>query len=190
MIGSRGQWGKSLLYEDSPGIPLIMTGMDIPENQVCRTPVSLVDLYPTILGSVACSSVSQKSTSLPGQSLYDIMDGDYDSERIVFSEYHAYGAPSAAFILRKGSFKYIHYVGYEPELFDLEIDPQELTNLAFEEGYRDIIKEFEGHLRDLIDPGEVDLQARRAQALLVEKFGGIDKALQSGTQAETPAPKI
>ena len=43
----------------------------------------------------------------------------YDPTRTVFSEYHAFASPSAAFMLRNGRYKYNYYVGYEPELFDL-----------------------------------------------------------------------
>ena len=37
---------------------------------------------------------------------------------------------SAAFMLRRGRYKYHYYVGFEPELFDLELDPEETTDLA------------------------------------------------------------
>ena len=48
-IGERNLWGKSNFLEESVGIPLIIAGPDVPVGKVCRTPVSLVDIYPTIL---------------------------------------------------------------------------------------------------------------------------------------------
>ena len=43
--------------------------------------------------------------------------------RTVFSEYHAAGSITGAFMVRHGSFKYVYYVGMPPQLFDLEADP-------------------------------------------------------------------
>src|SRR5262249_37451320 len=42
----------------------------------------------------------------------------------VFSEYHAGGSDTAFYMLRKGQFKYIAYVGYPSELFDLFAAPR------------------------------------------------------------------
>ena len=67
---------------------------------------------------------------LPGRSLFEIGNAPDDPERTVFSEYHAFASPSAAFMLRNGRFKYNYYVGYPPELFDLAADPGEERNLA------------------------------------------------------------
>ena len=58
---------------------------------------------------------------LPGASLFDIVRAS--PERTVMSEYHAAGATTGAFMIRKGSFKYVHYVGMPPQLFDLESRP-------------------------------------------------------------------
>jgi choline-sulfatase len=190
MIGSRGQWGKSLLYDDSAGIPLIMAGADIPRNTVCDTPVSLVDLYPTIMESVGHSLKPEESQSLPGRSLHQIANAEYDSQRTVFSEYHAYGAPSGAFMLRQGHFKYNYYVGFDAELFDLQNDPQELTNLISEETQADRVRDFETQLREIMDPEAIDKQAKADQASFIEQFGGVELALRSGTKGETPPPKV
>ena len=189
MLGSRGQWGKSLHYQDSVGVPLIVAGPGIPEGYVCNTPVSLVDLYPTILDAVDVSLVPEEVETLPGKSLLEILDGAEDLERSVFSEYHAYGAPTAAFMLRRGRYKLNYYVGYEPELFDLEADPGEVTNLAGDPACAEIVRDLQQQLREIIDPDAVDAQAKADQTRLVEEFGGREKALRSGTVAETPPPK-
>ena len=190
MIGSRGQWGKSLLYDDSAGIPLIMAGPDIPQDRVCKTPVSLVDLYPTIMECVNRPLSSEEADSLPGGSLFHFMDADYDPQRTAFSEYHAYCAPTGAYMLRQGHFKYHYYVDYEPELFDLESDPLELNNLASQPSHAGIVRGFEQRLRELLDPEAVDKQAKEAQARLIVNIGGVEQALHSGTRAETPPPKV
>jgi choline-sulfatase len=113
---------------------------------------------------------------------------EYDPQRIVFSEYHAYGAPSGSFMLRQDNYKFNYYVGFEPELFDLNQDPQELNNLSAEKSQADRVRDFENRLRELLDPEEIDEKAKADQARLVEEFGGVERALKSGTKAETPAP--
>ena len=188
MVGSRGQWGKSLLYDDSAGIPMLLAGADIPEDHICKTPVSLVDLYPTIMQSVGRRLSPEKSQSLPGRALFDFAGSAYDPQRIVFSEYHAYGAPSGAFMLRQGQFKFNYYVGFDCELFDLKRDPLELHNLVAEKAHTDRVRYFEERLRELLDPEAIDVKAKADQARLVADFGGLELALRSGTRAETPPP--
>ena len=189
MLGSRGQWGKSLHYEDSVGVPFIVAGPDIPEGHVCNTPISLVDLYPTVLDAVGVSLKPGEVETLPGRSLFEIIRSEADPERPAFSEYHAYGAPTAVFMLRRGRHKLNYYVGYEPELFDLEADAGEVTNLAGDPAYAEVVRDLEQQLRELIDPEAVDAQAKVDQTRFVEAFGGREKALRSGTVAETPPPK-
>jgi choline-sulfatase len=48
-LGNRGLWGKMTMYEDAAAIPMMIAGPGIPAGKVCATPVSLVDIYPTVL---------------------------------------------------------------------------------------------------------------------------------------------
>lgn len=176
--GARGLWGKSTLYRESVGIPLILAGPGIAAGQVERSPASLVDLHPTVLEAFGLAA----EPALPGRSLL----GDVDPHRAAFSEYHAIGAESGAFMLRRGRWKYHHYVGFTPELFDLEADPEELTDVAA--SCPEIIAEYDALLRRICDPRETDRRAKADQAALVERFGGREKALATGTLGATPAP--
>ena len=70
-VGARGLWGKSNMYEEAAGIPLITVGAAVPEGKVCRTPVTLVDAYQTILQG--CGFEQKGGTpELPGRSWFDI----------------------------------------------------------------------------------------------------------------------
>ena len=117
--GARGLWGKSNMYEEAVAVPLVMAGQGI-EPGTCATPVSLVDLSETVLDHFGAPPAGDDR---PGRSLYALALEAADADRAVFSEYHAAGAVSGAFMLRTGRWKYIHYVGFEPELFDLEGRP-------------------------------------------------------------------
>ena len=186
-VGARGLWGKSHMYEEAAGIPLITAGADVPKGKVCRTPVTLVDAYQTILQG--CGYEQREDTAtLPGRSWFDIVNETDDPNRIAFSEYHAASSPSGAFMIRKGSYKFIYYVGYEPELFDLENDPEETLNLAGDTAYHHVIEECNSDLRRICDPNKTDRQAKDDQNTLIEKYGGRERALHSGTPGATPVP--
>jgi choline-sulfatase len=186
-IGARGIWGKSTHYDDAAGVPLIISGPDVAPGRVCRTPVSLVDLAPTILHAVG-EDPQAWANALPGQSLLDIGGKADDPTRTVFSEYHAFASPSAAFMLRNGRFKYNYYVGYPPELFDLEADPGEERNLAESPAHRSILLALAAELRELLDPEATDALAKADQAALIARFGGPEKARNVGAPGATPAP--
>src|SRR5687767_9619482 len=55
-LGTRGMWGKSTMYEESAGIPLIMSGPEVPRGNVCATPVSLVDGFQTFLHALGAKA--------------------------------------------------------------------------------------------------------------------------------------
>ena len=186
-LGARGLWGKSNLYEESTKIPMIVTGPQVPAGKVCRTPVSLVDCYPSILQGLGIP-LQDEERKLPGRSLFEWTGAPEDLERVVLSEYHAVGAVSGAYMLRKGRFKYHYYVGLRPELFDLENDPEETVDLANDSSYAPVLENLERELRQHLDPEAVDAQAKADQAELVRLFGGRDKALRTGTKGATPAP--
>lgn len=176
--GARGLWGKSNLYEEAARIPLIMSGPNIPAGHVCNTPVTLVDAYPTILDAAGVPlGRDDVRDDVPGRSLLEVANNPDEPERVAFSEYHAAGSPSAAFMIRRGPFKYIHYVGFEPELFDLETDPEEGINLAQDPAYQAVLRDLHNELRAIVDPDDADRRANNAQRELIERLGGPEKVL-------------
>jgi choline-sulfatase len=184
-LGARGLWGKSTLYEESAGVPLIMAGPDIPAGRVVGTPVSHIDFAPTILEAVGAASL--RLPTWQGASLFEVANGSRP-ERPVISEYHAIGSSTGAFMIRFGRWKYCYYVERPPQLFDLEADPEELRDVAADPQYRNALEEGERRLRAALDPVEVDRRAKQRQAELLEQFGGRDAALARGDLGFTPAP--
>jgi choline-sulfatase len=185
-LGTRGLWGKSNMYEESAGVPMIMAGPEIPEGVVCREPVSLVDCFPTILDCVGVAKHAEDG-DLPGTSLFDIVRGAAHG-RTVMCEYHAAGAATGAFMIRKGSYKYVHYVGMPPQLFDLDDDPQETRDLGCNPDYRGVIKDCEAALRRVVDPEAADRQAFADQERRVAELGGREAVLARGSFGFSPVP--
>ena len=110
-LGARGLWGKSTLYEESAGVPLLMAGPDIPAGRVVETPVTHIDFAPTIVDAVGASAL--RLPTWQGASLFEVADGA-QPERPVISEYHAIGASTGAFMIRFDRWKYCHYVARPP----------------------------------------------------------------------------
>ena len=186
-LGTRGLWGKSTMYEESVGVPLIITGEDIPTGKVVETPVSLIDFYPTILRCIGIPPNDQ-DRERPGRSLLDLAREGDDAERMVLSEYHATASKTGVFMLRNGRYKYIHYVSHGAELFDLEMDPEELRDLSSDPGHQSMIREFEKRLRDILDPEAVDANAKQDQNAVIAELGGRDAVLERDVPISTPAP--
>lgn len=185
-VGARGLWGKSTLYEESAGVPLIVAGPDVPAGRVVATPVSLIDCAPTILEAAGLPP-RIGGRNLPGASLFAVANGA-TPERPVLSEYHATASTAGAFMLRFGRWKYCHYVGSRPQLFDLEADPEELRDLGADPRHAEIRADGERRLRAVLDAEAVDARAKRRQAELLAAAGGREAALARGDLGFSPAP--
>jgi choline-sulfatase len=185
-LGARGLWGKSTMYEESAGVPLILVGTDVP-NSIRRTPVTLCDLSATILEAVGAGDAIDE-LGLEGTSLFKLAR-EADADRVVMSQFHTMG-PHAFYMLRTLRYKYVYYVGFPPQLFDLEVDPEELHDLGEDSTYAGLRDEFEARLRSMLDPEEEDRHAKAAQAVMVERYGGMSELRGRTKMAYSPPPKL
>jgi len=183
-VGNRGLWGKSNLYDDAAAIPMIMAGPGIKAG-ICATPVDLLDLAKTIPHHFGLDFEGE-TTANP---LTEIASTPYDAKRSVMSEYHAIGAVGGGFMLRKGKWKLIRYVGFDDELFDMEADPQETSNLVGNPEVAAIHEELLSDLAEICDIEAVNAQAFADQDAMIESYGGLEIALTLGAAAATPPPK-
>ena len=187
-IGARGLWGKSNLYQEAAGVPMIISTPEARLEKPTRethTPVSLIDLAPTIAEHFGTTLTAPHR----GRSLYEIESETTDKDRVIFSEYHAAGAVTGAFMVRQGDYKYIYYVGFEPELFDLAQDPEEITNLAEKPEHQETQKRLHETLMSICDPEATDALAHADQSALIERHGGREAALKLGAPGATPPPE-
>jgi choline-sulfatase len=173
------------MYEDSASIPLIVKGPNFKKNQMCQTPVTLIDVYPTIFDILSLDHVTSKAI-IDGESLRAIANKPYDKDRCIISEYHGAGSYGGAFMLRMGDYKYIYYVGHQPEVFDIISDPNEKRNLAQDPSFKSLLDMLDKALRSIIDPESVDESARSDQKKMLEDVGGVDFVLNRGNYAGTP----
>ena len=184
-LGARGLFGKFTMYDESASVPLILTGPDVPSGVSRSTPVSLVDIFPTLLESVGATPDDR--VKRPGDSLWRIAD-ESDRDRIVFSEYHAVGSRRGIFMVRDARYKLVYYVDETPQLFDLLADPGELVDRSADSELGDVRSRLEGELRRIVDPETVDAKARSDQAAIVERFGGRQSVISRGAFDNSPVP--
>ena len=189
MLGDHGLWWKSVMFEGSAGIPMILAGPDVPAGKVVSTPVSLVDAFPTILETTGVP-LELADADLPGTSLLRIAREPDDPARNVFSEYHASHSSTGSYMLRRGAYKYIYHVGYPAQLFDLQHDPDEAHDLASDPARAGLLADFERRLRGICDPEAVDAAARADQRRRIDAAGGLEVVRGGGAKFNyTPAPK-
>lgn len=185
-VGARGLWGKSVMYEESTAIPLLLAGPGVPQGAAVDTPVSLIDCYRTSMEAVGCP-VPEADEALPSRSLFRIAGGERPA-RTVLSEYHAAGSITGSFMIRHGRWKYVHHVGFRPELFDLAADPGETQDLAEQPDKAPVLAECEAALRRVCDPEAVNAEAFADQRRRIALHGGAEAIKARGDYSYTPAP--
>lgn len=128
-LGEKDHWHKATLWERSVRVPLMIRapGEDGLVAQV-EQPVSLLDVYPTL---VELAGLSAPSHALGGQSLVKLMHGERPAQAspILTTLYPGYHS------VRDARFRYIRYPDNSRELYDLAADQWEWNNLADEPEY-------------------------------------------------------
>ena len=187
-MGQKGMFSKCNMFEESVGIPMIMSGPGVPSGQQVDAPTQLVDLFPTVLESTGVTP-AEEDLELPGTSLLRMAGGERP-ERVILSEQHSAGSRSAVFMVRDGRYKYVRYMhdGYAPHLYDLDADPTELDDLGTDPAHAGVVAACAAKLEGLMDPAAVDAAAKAHQAELLEAGGGQEAVVAKGSPGYTPAP--
>jgi len=184
--GARGLFGKFSPHDETCAVPLIMAGPEIPADRTCEVPVSLVDCFQTVLEATGVAE-QPEDRDLPGQSLFGTL-ADEAGDRTVFSEYHTVGTEDAWYLLRNRRYKYVHFTGRSPLLYDMLEDPLELTNLADLPEHAARMRGFADELRALLDPDSVNAEAHSDQVARVAAAGGRAAVLARGAFTNSPVP--
>ncbi len=98
------------------------------------------------------------------------------------------GSSTGAFAVRVGKWKYVHYAKYGPQLFNLDIDPDETRDLATDPAHAKVLEECRAALYRICDPQEVDRRAHARQAEQLALNGGREAVIKRGDFGFTPAP--
>ena len=142
-LGDHWMGDKDFFHDPSVKIPLIIADpspeADTTRSTVCGTLVEAVDLLPTFIEHYGGDPPAE---FIDGTSLKPLLRGDASGRRdYVVSEYDyamqqfrpglgRKGLDSRTYMIRNERWKYMHLPGYAPVLFDLQNDPDELTDLG------------------------------------------------------------
>jgi len=161
-LGEHGLFYKQCSYEGAVGVPLVMAGPGIPKGNVIKEPVSLVDLYPTIMDVAGLETEKDR----PGTSWKKIARGEVPAPNIVFSEYHGNFFRKDWYMLTDSEYKYTFYVGDRPTLFHMRQDPMEMNDLALDPAYQSVLAKYETYLRNIVDPEAVSMRSKSDLGLI------------------------
>ncbi|MFQ6039879.1 MAG: sulfatase-like hydrolase/transferase [Candidatus Poribacteria bacterium] len=171
MAGEHGVWWKNGWYEGCTRVPLIIS---LPEQRrggfpprKCRTPVGLVDLFPTLC---AFADVTPPD-DLDGINLSSAVRGEsLDPERPIFSDALTprWGAGTEFRMIRWKNYKYVRFRQTPPLFFDLDNDPEEQHNLI-----NSASSQLKGALKKLRQLAETSMDFDAAERERLERDGEL-----------------
>lgn len=135
-MGEHGLWQKRSLFEESARVPLLIAAPGISHGgSVVESPVSQVDLYPTLMELCGLEGPE----GLPGQSLVPLLRNPAASGRgwaLTQVNRRSQGRDYFGYSLRTERYRYTEWDGGEMgvELYDHREDPGEMRNLAGDMG--------------------------------------------------------
>lgn len=161
MLGERGLWYKMSFFEGSSRVPMMIA---VPDGQGQRVdaPVSTIDLCPT-LAELAGADMGEIAPWTSGESLVPLMNGGERSAPVAM-EYAAEASYAPLICLRHGKWKYTACTLDPEQLFDLEADPHELTNLADHPSHAGTLEAMRANAEARWDLAQFDAEVRQSQA--------------------------
>ena len=161
MLGERGLWFKMNFYEGSARVPM-MIAAPMMEAGLVTDPVSNIDVTPTLC-DLAGLSMEEVAPWTAGESLVPLGQGE-GRESPVAMEYAAEASYAPLVCLVDGRFKYTRCALDPEQLFDLKADPHELTNLAGDPAYAEVLAMLRGEADKRWNLDQFDAQVRESQA--------------------------
>jgi arylsulfatase A-like enzyme len=151
MLGDHHCASKIHFHESSSHVPFVLRLPKSWENRghgtVCDTPVTLADILPTLITAAGGSPPE----SADGVDVLSLARNEADSsERYIIATGRIYPDRDPEYLaVTDGRWKYMWYPeGSTEQLFDLDTDPQELTNLAGQTAHQAKIDELKQILID------------------------------------------
>ena len=161
MLGERGLWFKMSFYEGSARVPLMLAVPGLEPRRV-DAPVSTIDVTPTLC-DLAGVSMEEVMPWTDGESLAPLAAGGERASPVAM-EYAAEASCAPLVALRSGRWKYVRCALDPEQLFDLEVDPHELTNRADDPAFAEALAGLRAEADRRWDLARFDAEVRESQA--------------------------
>ncbi len=161
MLGERGLWFKMSFYDGSARVPMMISAPDM-EPGLITTPVSNIDVCPTLC-DLAGVDMSDVLDWTDGTSIVPLGQGGARDAPVAM-EYAAEGSYAPLVSLRYGKWKFNRCALDPDQLFDMEADPQELTNLADDPAHAGTYNSLSAKADARWDLPRFDADVRQSQA--------------------------
>lgn len=161
MLGERGLWFKMSFYDGSARVPLMIAAPQM-QAGLQDTPVSSIDILPTLC-DLAGVNMDDVMPWTDGQSIVPLGQGGVRSDPVAM-EYAAEGSYAPLVSLRYGKWKYNRCTLDPDQLFDMDTDPHELTNLANVPAHQGTIAQLRAKADARWDLAAFDAAVRQSQA--------------------------
>ena len=161
MLGERGLWFKMSFYEGSSRVPLMVCAPGLAPGRIDDA-VSTLDVCPTLC-DLAGVSMDEIAPWTDGESLLPVARGEGRKQPVEI-EYAAEASEAPLVCLREGRWKYTACRLDPEQLFDLDADPHEMTNLASDPAHADTLARFRDMADMRWDLEMIDSQIRESQA--------------------------
>lgn len=152
-MGEHGLWQKMSLFEESARVPLLVVAPGVTQpGTVAETPVSQVDLYPTLAELCRLKA----PTNLQGQSLVPLLKDPSATGRGWALTQVTRGSGGNRFFgytLRTARWRYTEWGegNQGRELYDHQTDPRELTNRADDPASAPILAQLAAQLHTAVE---------------------------------------
>jgi len=162
-MGEKSLIFKNTLWEESARVPLLVAGPRVKPGTECMRPVSLVDLYPTLLEYCELPgdpNAGGNGKALDGHSLIPLMAASFSGEwegpgtaltAVCSQQELELDQPGPVqeqhYSIRSERYRYIRYRNGEEELYDHRYDPYEWFNLAGDPS----LKELKGAMEESLE---------------------------------------
>lgn len=163
MQGERGLWYKMSFFEGSARVPLVVSAPGRFAPARVSSPVSTMDLLPTLVGIAGGDDSAEALGELDAQSLLPLLRGERDDREVVVGEYLAEGAIAPLVMVRRGAWKLVHSPADPDQLYDLSTDPLERTNRVDDPAVAEVLSELRAEVARRWDLDRIDREVRESQ---------------------------
>ncbi len=126
MLGEYGLWYKMTFHDYASKVPLIIHAPGRFGHKIVDTPVSLIDILPTL--NDLSDYKGPLAEPVDGTSLLPLIGGQ--KHPISITEYTAEGAIAPMLMIREDNYKFIYAPPNRDLLYNMANDPWELDNIA------------------------------------------------------------